>query len=53
MNYARPRHLFGVYPREALLRTIPRRMLAGVRSCGIRLTKRITYFKTSDEADDA
>jgi hypothetical protein len=48
-----PRQLFGVNLPEALPRTIHRRILADVRSCGIRLTKRITYFKTLDEADDA
>ena len=38
---------------EALPTTIHRRILADVRSHGIRLTKRMTYFKTSDEADEA
>ena len=48
-----PRQLSGVHLPEALPTAIHRRILADVRSRGIRLTKRMTYFKTSDEADDA
>jgi hypothetical protein len=48
-----PRQGSGVHLPEALPTAVHRRILADVRSCGIRLTKRMTYFKTSDEADDA
>ncbi len=48
-----PRQLSGVHLPEALPTAIHRRILADVRSHGIRLTKRVIYFKTSDEADDA
>jgi len=48
-----PRHLPGVHLPEALPATLHRRILNDVRSRGIRLTKRVTRLKRSDEADGA
>jgi hypothetical protein len=48
-----PRELSGVHPPEALPATLRRKILDDVRSHGIRLTKRVTRLKRSDETDGA
>jgi hypothetical protein len=47
-----PRQLPGVHVPEALPAAIHRRILGAVRSRGIRLMKKVTYFKASDGADE-
>ena len=46
-----PRELSGVHPPEALPRETHQAILAGARSYGIRLTKRITLLKPIDQED--
>ena len=46
-----PRKLPGVHVPEALPTAVHRKILSAARSRGIHLAKKVTYLKTSDEAD--
>ena len=46
-----PRDMSGVYPPEALPRDVQQAVLAGAKSSGIRLTKRLTLLKPIDHEE--